>query len=260
MSRPMVVGCTRIKNGERYVDRWVHDMLGMCDALCILDDGSTDKTVEKLSTWAKQHTNIFLHLQKNLSRNGGRDCITLYKMAASLKADWIFAPDVDEFVDMEDISLFSQLIVRNQEDILGWTFPFFYYWDSEQQYRTDGDYYRCHVIRLFKYDEKLLPENQIAHSQLCPVGVDRRRIRSAPVRIVHYGYMDSAERQTKFEYYTGRDKDPLKAGAGVKNYAHITAKAETLTYPTRKLWKRTHDLAVKNIPDDRVHEIIGVPQ
>lgn len=233
-----VVGCLRVKNGERWVKRWIDDMSRFCDSLCILDDGSTDATPTLLSSAAKERKNIFLHTQRGVPRDGGRDCNALYEMAGSLKADWIFAPDADEFIDPEDFSEIKSLVEHAREDVLGWAFPFFYFWDDEKHYRADGDYENCHVIRLFRFDPKLHPPKRASHSQLCPDELDRRRVRVAPARMVHYGYMDLSDRVAKHAYYTQRDQDPIQAGGGVKNYDHIVAeKAVVLKpYPTHKEW------------------------
>lgn len=225
-----VIGCVRVKNGEKYLDRWMADMLGFCNSVCILDDGSDDSTPDLIRKWAKHASRVFARFQRGLPRDGGRDCNTLYDMVASLKPDWIFAPDIDEFIEPQDASIFPQLTSIEQDDVLGWTFPFFYFWDLETQYRTDGDYANCHVIRLFRFMPDLRPPNRVAHTQMCPDELDRRRIRPAPIRMVHYGYMEEAERKRKFGFYTNRDEDPLKAGAGVKNYDHIVASAALSPY------------------------------
>jgi len=261
MSKISVVGCTRVKDGERYMDCWISDMLDLCDILCILDDGSTDKTPEIIQKWVKKSNRLFIHTQKGLSRDGGRDCRVLHNMAAAFKPDWIFAPDVDEFVDREDFTVFRDLTNVYQDDIQAWTFPFFYLWDQEDQYRMDGDYYKCHVIRLYRFDPSMLPPNRASHAQMCPDELDRRRVRTAPVRMVHYGYMDAAERRVKYDFYTGRDKDPIKAGAGVDNYRHIISKEPVLlSYPNRQRWRRMVDLSLAHIPPERMDELAEVPR
>lgn len=234
-----VVACTRVKNGERYIGRWLDDAHELCTSICVLDDGSVDATVQILRDRARKQSNIFLHLQKNLPRDGGRDCNVLYGMAGLLKADWIFAPDVDEFIDPEDKSLFPDLISLPPEsdDILAWTFPFFYFWNDEKHFRVEGEYRDHHVIRLFKYDEALRPPKRATHCQMCPDELDRRKVRNAPVRMVHYGYMDPEDRKAKYEFYTNRDKDPIKAGGGVKDYSHILGQsALILPYSGRYEW------------------------
>lgn len=244
-----VVGCTRVKNGGRYITRWIEDMSRFCDFLCVLDDGSEDNTPSLLEAAAKRHGNLFLHRQRGLPRDGGRDCNILYEMAGAMKADWIFAPDADEFVDPEDFDQIKPLVETDRQDTLAWTFPFFYLWDDEAHYRADGDYASCHVIRLFRYDPKLTPPRRVSHSQLCPDGLDRRRVRVADARMVHYGYMDRADRMAKHKFYTDRDKDPIKAGAGVKNYDHILAERDALIkpYPSGREWR---DLAGRSFPGD----------
>lgn len=225
-----LVGCGRVKDGIKYIERWLREMLLVCDSVCVLDDGSTDGTKEYLVKAASANPKIFLHLQKNLPRHGGRDCRILYAMAGLLGAQWIWAPDVDEFLEPERFSLLKKLVElpEDQDDILGWSFPFFYLWDREDMYRADGDYANCHVIRLFKYDKNLKPADRPSHSQLCPDELDRRLVRKAPIRMIHYGYFEKSQREEKFAYYTRRDADPQLAGGGVKSYNHIIDPNPTL--------------------------------
>lgn len=241
LKAPIVVGCLRVRNGIRYIERWVADVSKLCSVLCILDDGSTDGTLELLQKLAKGSISIFLQVQKHVDGQAGQNCRVLYEMALALGADWIFAPDADEFLDAEDVSEFSRLVNLPEgfDDIQAWTFPCFYLWNSEQTYRADGDYGHCHAIRLFRADASLRPTARNSHTQLCSDELDRSRIHTAPIRMIHYGYMSLKDRQDKFDWYTRRDADPMKAGAGVKNYDHIIEKngaAVLFPYPTKAGW------------------------
>lgn len=218
-----LVACTRVKNGGKYVKRWLSDMLKVCNNICVVDNGSTDGTREILAATARDHANIFLRYEKMQSFDEGRSCNILHDMAVLIDADWVLALDIDEFIDPESMSEISQLIdiPKECDDIQAWTFPFFNFWNDEKHYRFDGAYADRHVIRLYKFNKDVRPAKKWLHVQMCPDELDRRLIRKAPCRIVHYGYMDEQDRQDKYNLYTSIDKDAVVSGGGSDNYKHI---------------------------------------
>jgi hypothetical protein len=56
---------------------------------------------------------------------------------------------------------------------------------------------------------------------MVPDELDRRVLPVADVRMWHFGYMLPEDRQAKYDFYTKRDKDPMAAGSGGKNYDHM---------------------------------------
>lgn len=233
-----LVGCTRVKNGEKYIQKWMDSMLILCEFVCVLDDGSMDGTLKILEEYASKNQNVFIQSQKNLPLSQGRDFNTLHDLAYFLKPQWIFSPDVDEFVDEEDYEAFEDLVTKAPDDVKGWSFPFYYHWNKDDVYRGDGIYEFCHVIRLYRFDRDVKPSTRDKHVSMCPEQVNRNLIRKADVRIRHYGYMDPKDRQEKFDYYTLRDSNPLEAGSGGTDYKHLLENGNLYHYPSRQMWKQ----------------------
>lgn len=237
----MIVACTRVKDGKKFVLPWITQMVKICEHVLILDDGSTDGTSQILQYAETSFPNrVHVTRQTNVPFDGGRDWQILHDAAATLKPDWILALDIDELIDEDDLERFATLTATKHEDIQAWTFPFYYLWNDEQTYRFDGNYEKCHVIRLFRFDPARTPPKRASHSQMCSDELDRRLIRTADVRVKHFGYLDPKDRLEKFLHYTKRDADPQKAGAGDANYEHIRQEESVILRPylTKQEWEK----------------------
>lgn len=216
-----LVSCVRAKNALHYLPRLLPQLRAISDEVVILDDYSTDGTYEYLSKETVGAKGLLVLRQGEQTYDGGRDWNIIYEYVERLKPDWLFCPDTDELVEEGQAYNLRKLVEQSGKDILGWSFPFYYLWNDEQHYRDDGMYHNTRVIRLFRYDSKLRPPKRISHSTGLPDELDRRMIRVAPIRMVHFGYMLENDRKAKYEFYNKRDADPMKAGAGSSNYDHM---------------------------------------
>ncbi len=76
-------------------EEWVKalDTSGLNYTLCILNDGSKDKTLEILTNIAQKHNRIKIIDKPNSGH--GQSCVYGYKLALEAGADWIFQIDSD---------------------------------------------------------------------------------------------------------------------------------------------------------------------
>jgi len=81
----------RVKDGIRFVDEWLDCFGRLADEIVVLDNGSTDGTLERLSAHAK----VCSVLQTE-GYNEGRDKNMLYEAARSRNPDWCLWIDIDE--------------------------------------------------------------------------------------------------------------------------------------------------------------------
>jgi len=254
--KPSVAGCTRVRNGAKYISRWMNQALDICDKIFVLDDDSTDETAEILSDWQRRYP-LEIRLISPRKRNPIQTCNILFDAVAKYNPEWLFCSDIDEVIPTKERSLVADLITDCPKDIQGWTFPFYYLWDKKSHYRYEGDYKTCHVIRLFRFNPEHRPPLRSSHATMLSDKVDRRLIRTSNVRMLHYGYLEAKDRQDKFDWYTSRDEDPIDAGAGVSNYDHIIEQNVTL----KPFLKRSEWLSLKSSSEfAEVCSVLGAPE
>lgn len=213
-----IIGLLRVKNGEPYIERHLKQVTKICEMVLVLNDGSTDNT-EKI---CKTFENVRVHTQ-HLPFHGGRDRIFLHEWAKAFNPEWVLALDVDEFFEEGMEGLVRLTALNSSLNTHAWQFPFFYMWGDEGYYRADGQYEDVKVLRLFRYSPDELPDDTPTHSTAAPASRRCGEFLEVAhnIRVKHLGYITPELRQEKYDHYTKRDSDPLKAGAGSKDYNHI---------------------------------------
>ena len=73
-----IVVMYRLKDAERWITKSIESILDICSEIVILDDGSTDKTVEICSKYDKV---VDIYQQKDLPFDETRDRNTIFKIA-----------------------------------------------------------------------------------------------------------------------------------------------------------------------------------
>lgn len=79
--------------------------------ICVVDDGSRDRTAEIVEALAKNNSYIVLHRQKNGGH--GRAILSGYNLALEQGVDWIFQVDSDGQFDPKDFLKLWQLRTRS---------------------------------------------------------------------------------------------------------------------------------------------------
>ena len=90
-----IVVMYRLKNDERWIAKSIESILEICSEIVILDDGSTDKTVEICSKYDKV---VDICQQKDLPFDETRDRNLLLEMALKRKPDIFLSMDGDEIL------------------------------------------------------------------------------------------------------------------------------------------------------------------
>lgn len=103
-----IIGISLLKN-EEYFSLWsLGNVLDFCDELIIVDNGSTDRTTQKISAFAERHPGVSLHTDVDandshrlVSGHAGKDV-------------WVFGVDGDEIYDPVGLVRLRQRILNGE--------------------------------------------------------------------------------------------------------------------------------------------------
>lgn len=196
-----VVGAMRVKNEARWIRRSIESILPVCDRVVVFDDHSTDETPGICASIPR----VDLIVSEFDGLNEVRDKNFLMDVAiGDYSPDWIVMIDGDEALLPEHIArLWLQM--RNPA-VRALAFSVLYLWDREDQVRVDGVYRSMSRVSAFRPGkERFEPTEGVNfHCGNCPQAIDRRLHSGAS--LLHFGYMDRADRLRKYDWY--REKDP----------------------------------------------------
>lgn len=192
--------------------------------IIVTDDASTDLTAAMLGTYTKH---VQLSPEPLFWTHEGRARQRHLDFVGQLVSpgDWILSLDADETINRPDLLVEAVHGVPAEHDAIG--LPLYEFW-AEDQYRIDGYWFGTHATRLFRWHEGA----QIADKQMAsgsePTYVQDavtlgRWTRQMDVHLLHWGYLDPADRVRKHAVYSGR-----LGGHGHSN-SHINSIIESPT-------------------------------
>lgn len=210
MVNPKIIGTYRVKNEERFIEQSLKSVMDICSEIVVLDDNSTDNTVEICSSFDKV---VDIQKQSKLPLDEVRDRNKLLQMALNRNSDYILSIDGDEiFMPNSSEIIFEELeIIYPDYDVF--SFQFLTCWDSTDQIRFDGIFGNYWQKRLFrtknqsknlKFTNNENPGN--IHCGSIPENVSgfEQPIRS-DAKIFHMASIDETLRKQKYGYYTNFD-------------------------------------------------------
>lgn len=198
----------RIKDEEKNIKQCL-DNLSFVDHFCIVDNGSTDKTLEIL----KNYDNI--SIEHTVDRNEGRDKNIGLEMAKKLNPEWILWMDADEIFENKAKEVFINLLDINANSIGFRIFPFV---NSKKYYRIDrnwGGFTESHQIRLFKNYPDLYWEDKVTHAGM--IKNLSGKIVNSNLRIKHYTIQSTSEAVEKYNMHNLYSKKTLDG----RTYEHL---------------------------------------
>lgn len=222
MPSSKIVVSYRLKNEEKWIEKSINSILDLCSDIVILDDGSTDSTLEICKSFDKV-TDIF-H-QENLPLDESRDRNKLLQMSLRQKPNFILSLDGDEIL-MEN----SKHILNDELNIFYkhkhvFEFQVLTLWDKLNQIRFDGAHSNIWQKRLFRLKDQ--PKNLKIFDSAFPGNLHCGSIPNntldvetpvkSNVKILHMGKFEQSLRQKKYEWYTQTDPDNNLTD----NYQHL---------------------------------------
>jgi glycosyltransferase involved in cell wall biosynthesis len=220
------VAIYRVKDEARWIGESLERTLGVADGAIVLDDRSSDSTVEIAAAFSR----VEVVKTPFTTFDEARDKSFLLRMAFARHARWIICLDGDE--------VFTPSAVVEARDIIKlgaggvYFFRMAYLWDAPDQERCDGIYAKIECPRLFSiFDQRYASAEEISyrgtdhggnmHCGSIPERYKSRR-RNATAAIKHYGYMHAADRARKHAWYNESDLEGGRLREG--NYDHILGK------------------------------------
>jgi len=148
-------------NDEIFVEQSIQNCIDVgYDYVVYLDDGSTDKTYEKLMDYTKNydHIKVIRNKENSVLTNSGNRWEKAATECSKVKPDWIMSRAVDEVLSYPAFLNGENLFRKNLEilDASGvnmLVFPHIHLWRSEWWHRIDGYWGGCYdngVISAWK--------------------------------------------------------------------------------------------------------------
>ena len=212
----MFFGMMRVKNEERWIERALKPLIEVCDEVFVFDDHSTDRTAEIVNDTEEcvyvpsPFSTLDESRDKTYLLNLITDAWVPSKFLSPLSPHWVICVDGDEEICAVDLPKFTQAPQMGQ---VSYSFQILTLYDSPDKIRVDPPYkemYRPSMFRLIK--PGMVFKSQARHgggfhcsNVPADIGFDVKTHHPEPVRVKHYGYMESRDRERKYKFYVEHD-------------------------------------------------------
>ena len=196
--RPRLVAGIIVRNeAQRYLKEVLERLSQVADKIVIVDDASTDNTVEVCKSFDK----VILRVEnKHLFEKDEALLRThLWNEIRKLNPLYVFINDADEFVDL---SIMDALDEMEREDFIWARLHLLDMWDKEH-YRIDGLWSPV-MLRLFKFMDKPFGRKGRIHCACFPsyIGEYKNGTCFSDVRIKHMAWATKEDRERKYKIYS----------------------------------------------------------
>lgn len=199
-----------VKNEEnRYLRQILKHILPAVDAVMILDDASTDWTVDICKEILKDKEHKIIVNEKSMFHNEWKLRKKQWKETLKMKPDWILCLDADEMFEDAFFEKLPYLLKENSVDV--YNFRLFDMWDSPDKYRSDRFWnahkrYCTFLIRYQKHFHYRF-RHTAQHCGRFPANIRFMNCLNSDLRIKHFGWMKKEDRVAKYERYMKLDPE-----------------------------------------------------
>lgn len=247
----------RIKNEERWIGRVLASIAPICHRIFVLDDRSTDNTAEICREFPNTVVfgSPFETLDESRDKNWLYDRVLEYSdYCGSQWPEWLLCIDGDEVLHQEDA---PALLAHFASQEMALNLRVIYLWNDESTQRVDGVYAnfcRPSAFRIinpvFRFQKTPFGNGANFHCSSIPQELLYKSV-GTDVRLLHYGYMDQADRIRKWHWYNSID--PVNVGEGFDHrrpergsYPHIV-QGDIPEVPARVTLKHAGPLELRQL-------------
>lgn len=197
----MIAAILARNEADRFLTECLESLVPLCDQILLLDDGSTDRTVEIAESFrcvVRTRTGSQMWGQEASARQ------ELWAWAAEVAGEeWVLIADADQelMATREQIATLESSWEAN-----AWGIALYDLWDSPDTFRSDGHWGAFKVKRPWLFRpavcETPIWNQRGIHCGHAPSNFPYR-LGLVPDSVYwkHYGWMDKAKRETKVEKY-----------------------------------------------------------
>jgi glycosyltransferase involved in cell wall biosynthesis len=253
-----VVAAVGTFNEASFLPRWLNAIAEIADDVVVVDDGSTDATVNIL----REHPLVSeVHTKKRGKRSEVADRRRMTRMALDHGADWIVFLDGDEVFDTRITSVLPAML--DADDVGEYRFRKYSLWRSDEQIRVDrpekfSAWSPCRLVRAspklrWRYPDgsdwrriaKVAIRNtrwrpQYGHREIEGIAGKVAYVPPETAVIVHYAFVDFERVLRKqIRYAVGeREEHPRRDADEIADWAFATIDESRLELaPIPHEWK-----------------------
>lgn len=191
-----VVGITPIKNEAAFIDTYASSLSQICDKIIVLDDNSTDNSVELLSNYSKVEV---VKLEDNNGWGGKRSY--LYNLARDYSATHIVALDADEAFTNPFIENFGNIITQLKPGFK-FAMQWLAMWKTTNHYRNDYSVWSNNFKDFLIHDDgKINYDGGWIHEPRLPVTENYIKVPTELGAVFHYQFSCWDAFQIKQSWY-----------------------------------------------------------
>lgn len=214
-----LIAILRVKDEILHIEKCLSRLTELVDEIVILDNGSTDGTLEMYSNFTK-----VVEIIHTVGFDEGRDKIMLHEAAKKRKPDWILWLDGDEVFEPALNRSVLEGYMSSSFTLV--SFRMNHFWLSTKKFRVDGNFY-AYTLAPMPRMWKNLQGTYFSDKKIHNGGIRGLKGKSkvSIYRILHYGYTDKHKVDSKVKLYENVDKN------GSRTYDHIRVTAKTTRLP-----------------------------
>lgn len=213
-----LVAILRIKNEIDLIHEALEKLSSLADEIIIVDNGSTDGTLEAYKDYPK-----VIEVIETSGFNEGRDKIILLESAKKRQPDWILFLDADEIFENNFTRSEIEQYMRSKYDRIN--FRMCHFWLDKKHCRFDRKYflYSLQPLRcMWRNRSDVYFRDEIIHNG--DIQGNFKKIYFSPYRLKHLSLVNRQRILNKIKLYESVDN-------GVRNYSHMNPDLKFFTYP-----------------------------